>query len=62
MTIDVNSAIVFNMREKIKRNQEMYKYYKKHLPDTDYAILGRKFGMSRQGARQIIIRMEKRRD
>jgi hypothetical protein len=47
------------MREKAERNRKIYTAYKSN-PDSDYALLGRAFGLTRQAVRAIIIRIEKR--
>ena len=44
-------------REKIERNRKLYLAYKSN-PDSDYALLGRAFGISRQAVRNIIRRIE----
>jgi Mor family transcriptional regulator len=42
--------------EKIERNRKIYEYWKSHK--TDYAVLGRRYNLSRQAVRAIILRMK----
>lgn len=57
--IGIRHGIHNYSREKIERNRKIYTAYKSN-PDTDYALLGRAFGLTRQAVRTIIIRMTKK--